>query len=71
MLFQEASAACAYVESLLARRVTPSAVYLDLLTPAARQLGAMWDEDRCDFTQVTVGLMRLQQVMRADQPRRS
>jgi methanogenic corrinoid protein MtbC1 len=68
VLFQEASAAHAYVESLLAHRVTPSAVYLDLLTPAARKLGAMWDEDRCDFTQVTVGLMRLQQVMRAISP---
>jgi methanogenic corrinoid protein MtbC1 len=68
VLCQEASAACAFVESLLGRRVTPGAIYLDLLTPAARRLGAMWEEDSCDFTQVTIGLMRLQQVMRAISP---
>jgi methanogenic corrinoid protein MtbC1 len=68
VLFQEAPAAASYVESLRARQVTPGAIYLDLLTPAARRLGLMWDEDRCDFTQVTVGLMRLQQVMRAISP---
>ena len=26
------------------------AIYLDLLAPAARQLGELWDEDLCDFT---------------------
>ena len=39
------------------------AIYLDLLTPAARRLGVMWEEDVCDFVQVTVGLMRLQQIL--------
>lgn len=68
VLIQDAPAACAFVESLRQRQVTLDSVYLNLLTPAARQLGDMWTEDRVDFTQVTVGLMRLQQVLRAISP---
>lgn len=40
------------------------AIFLDLLAPAARKLGALWEEDRCDFVEVTMGLWRLQEVMR-------
>ena len=60
---QQASAAIAQVESLLAQGVALEALYLDLLAPTARHLGEMWDADLCDFTQVTLGLWRLQQVM--------
>lgn len=38
---------------------------LDLLAPAAKLLGFMWAEDLCGFTDVTVGLVRLQQVLHA------
>lgn len=43
-------------------------VYLDLLAPAARHLGAMWEEDLCDFTEVTVGLGRLQHLLQELSP---
>jgi methanogenic corrinoid protein MtbC1 len=36
----------------------------DLLTPAARILGEMWDRDVCDFMTVTLGVYRLNQIMR-------
>ena len=39
-------------------------VYLRLLAPAARHLGLLWEEDRCDFTQVTVGVWQLRQILR-------
>ncbi|MGL4573696.1 MAG: cobalamin B12-binding domain-containing protein [Burkholderiaceae bacterium] len=39
-------------------------IYLDLLMPAARYLGLRWSADSCDFTEVTVGCWRLQQIMR-------
>jgi len=39
-------------------------LYLDLLAPAARRLGEMWEQDLCDFTEVTVGLWRLQTMLR-------
>lgn len=36
----------------------------DLLAPAARVLGEMWERDVCDFTTVTLGVYRLDQVMK-------
>jgi methanogenic corrinoid protein MtbC1 len=38
-------------------------LYLDLITPAARRIGAMWEADTCDFVLVTLALLRIQQVM--------
>lgn len=43
-------------------------VFTDLIGPAARELGVMWDEDACDFTDVTVGVGRLQQLLRELSP---
>lgn len=37
---------------------------IDLLAPAARRLGVLWEEDLADFSQVTVGLCQLQTLMR-------
>jgi MerR family transcriptional regulator, light-induced transcriptional regulator len=39
-------------------------IYLQLIAPAARHLGALWVEDALDFTEVTIGLGRLQQIVR-------
>lgn len=44
--------------------VSVSDIYLHLLAPAARTLGALWDQDLCDFPSVTVGLGRLQRLLR-------
>lgn len=38
-------------------------IYVELLGPAARELGEMWCQDRCSFALVTLGLVRLQQVV--------
>ena len=43
-------------------------VYLHLLAPAAQELGRMWDEDLCSFTDVTVAVGRIQRVLRALSP---
>jgi methanogenic corrinoid protein MtbC1 len=43
--------------------VSLEAIYLDLLSPAARKAGDLWEADRCSFTDVTIGLWRLQEVM--------
>ena len=37
---------------------------LELLAPAARHLGEMWEDDTCDFLAVTEGLGRLQAISR-------
>lgn len=44
------------------------AVCLCLLAPAARELGLLWEEDECDFMQVTVGLCRLHHLLRELSP---
>lgn len=45
-----------YVEGILNRGVGIDTVMVDLLAPAARRLGEYWEEDRCDFVDVTMGL---------------
>jgi methanogenic corrinoid protein MtbC1 len=52
------------VISLRDRGVPIEAIFLDLLAPVARHLGEMWDRDLCTFTEVTMGLGRLQKVLR-------
>lgn len=64
LLSWEADRALLEVESLLKRGYDIRCLFLDLLAPAARKLGTMWEEDECDFVDVTMGLWRLQEVMR-------
>jgi methanogenic corrinoid protein MtbC1 len=52
------------VLDLLAQGATVESIYCDLLGPAARELGERWNNDTCDFLEVTVGLGRLQQTLR-------
>lgn len=52
-----------HIESIRRRGVSLQSIYLNLLTPAARRLDAMWVADHCDFTQITVALWRIQQLM--------
>ncbi len=44
--------------------LTLESVLVELLTPAARELGRLWEDDTCDFIEVTVALGRLQAVAR-------
>jgi methanogenic corrinoid protein MtbC1 len=37
---------------------------MDLLAPASRHLGALWDDDLCSFTDVTLGVLHLQEALR-------
>lgn len=64
VIARSAAVASSYVDTLLARGMTLDTLFLHLLAPTARRLGEMWAEDECDFTAVTIGLWRLQQVMR-------
>jgi methanogenic corrinoid protein MtbC1 len=64
----DAPVALSYVEAMRARGMSVETIYVGLLGPAARRLGDLWEEDLCDFTEVTVGLWRLQQVLRVLSP---
>lgn len=54
----------AHVMSLLDEGLPLDNLLLDLLAPAARHLGALWEEDACDFMDVTLGVGRLHAVAR-------
>ena len=60
--------AVAFVAAMHGQGAAAESLYLDLLAPAARRLGKMWEDDTCDFTDVTVGLWRLQNAMRELSP---
>lgn len=51
------------IENFLDRGVAVETILVELLAPTARRLGEYWDEDRCDFIAVTMGLWRLQELV--------
>ena len=68
VLSHQEDIAFATIQTLRARDVSVEKIYLDLLAPTARYLGELWEEDLCNFTDVTVGLGRLQRVLRELSP---
>ncbi len=63
VLRRDSAAAQAYVRARHQAGLAVETLFLGLLAPVARRLGEMWETDLCDFTQVTVGLWRLQQLV--------
>lgn len=59
----EADSLLDYVEAILNRGVGIDTLLVDPLAPAARRLGEYWEDDRCDFVDVTMGLWRLQEIV--------
>ena len=57
-------AAASYVAAMRAQGLSMEALCLDLLIPTARYLRHLWDEDRHDFATITIGLCRLQLLVR-------
>jgi methanogenic corrinoid protein MtbC1 len=68
LLIADPSLARGFIETLRAQHVSLETVFLELLAPSARHLGKLWEEDLCDFTEVTLGLCRLHQVLRELSP---
>jgi methanogenic corrinoid protein MtbC1 len=50
------------VDRLLDRGLKQDRVFMELITPAARHLGVLWEKDLCDFSDVTCGLAQMHQV---------
>jgi len=63
LLRHDASVAAQFVDNLRASGNPLTSIYLDLLAPAARRLGVMWENDECTFTEVTVGVARMHQLL--------
>lgn len=52
------------VADLLGSGLALDSLLLDLLAPTARHLGILWEEDHCDFVDVTRAMGRLHRIMR-------
>ncbi len=68
VLAPDENVAHACIETMRSSGVSVETIYTDLLAPVARYLGELWEEDLCDFTEVTLGLGRLHQVLRELSP---
>ena len=64
LLDRQIEVAYAYIDAVRARGVPLSSIYIELLAPAARRLGQLWEDDRCGFADVTVALCRLHEILR-------
>lgn len=63
VLGPDMQAAHSYIQRVKRRGLSLHVLFTELLEPAARHLGRMWDEDRCDFLDVTLGVARLQELL--------
>jgi len=52
-----------FINKLTNKQVSIESIYLDLIPMTARKLGVLWEEDICNFTDVTIGLWRLQHIL--------
>ncbi|MEY8875544.1 MAG: B12-binding domain-containing protein [Leptothrix sp. (in: b-proteobacteria)] len=62
-VLDDVAAAWTYVQRTLDRGVSIEVIFLNLLGPAARYLGDLWNADLCEFTDVTIALGRLQGIL--------
>jgi methanogenic corrinoid protein MtbC1 len=53
-----------HLDALRGKGMGAQTVFLDVITPAARHLGDLWDQDKMDFTLVAQGLLRMHHAMR-------
>ena len=63
VLSPDLKAAAAYVTLLREQGLPMETLFVELLQPAAQHLGRMWDEDECDFVDVTLGVGQLQKLL--------
>jgi methanogenic corrinoid protein MtbC1 len=56
--------ATAFVAAVQQTGIGRESVLVNLLAPAARYLGELWETDVCSFADVTIGMLRLNTVMR-------
>lgn len=57
------SDALEFIYTLRRTGISLDILHLELLEPAARQLGTMWDEDRVDFFSVAIAINKLQRIV--------
>jgi methanogenic corrinoid protein MtbC1 len=53
-----------FVRDILAQGIPIERVFLDLMAPAARELGVRWEQDKASFFEVTLGMARMHRILR-------
>ena len=61
---QSATSGQEMIDHFVRNGMAMECIYLQLLAPAAQQMGVLWEEDIRSFTDVTVGLCRLHEILR-------
>lgn len=64
LLFGGVDGASTIARKLVEAGQTQRSLLLDVLTPAARHLGLMWDQDEASFLSVNVGTLRVETIIR-------
>lgn len=59
----DGDAALAYFQKMRAKRHSLETLFEHFLAPTARYLGELWEQDLCDFVDVTLGVARLQELL--------
>ena len=62
---QDLKASQAFVEHFLDSGLNAEDIYLELIAPAARYFGSLWDDDQINFTQANIGFVRLHVIANA------
>lgn len=57
--------ATALIDRLCDEGIGQEAIFVDLIAPAARHLGAQWEDDLVSFTDVTIGLVIMHEAIHA------
>lgn len=52
-----------FLQKMRARGHSEETLFLGLMSETARHLGVLWEDDRCSFVDVTIGLARLQKLL--------
>jgi len=56
-------AASVYFDKMIAKGHSLDTLFVHFLEPTARYLGELWNQDRCDFIDVTIGVSHLQELL--------
>jgi MerR family transcriptional regulator, light-induced transcriptional regulator len=63
VVLHDVTVAEAYIRVFRDQGVTLEDIFMQVLAPAAKRLGELWLTDHCSFTDVTVGLSRIYQLV--------
>ena len=63
VMASEIRAASVYFDAMRAKGHSLDTLFVHFLEPTARYLGELWDQDRCDFIDVTFGVAHLQELL--------